>query len=54
MINCAIFYSHRKRFNHFQVALSIRVEKIVSSDLATTGAIFSADKNTRQGLKKLL
>lgn len=39
----AISYRHDKHFSHFKVALSITVQKMVRSDLATSGVMFSID-----------
>lgn len=41
--NRAISYREDKGFDHFQVALSIGVQKMVRSDLATSGVIFTID-----------
>jgi pyruvate,water dikinase len=41
--NRAISYRVDKNFDHFQVALSIGVQKMVRSDLATSGVMFSID-----------
>lgn len=39
----AISYRTDKKFNHFKVKLSITVQKMVRSDLATSGVMFSID-----------
>ncbi|MAE43228.1 phosphoenolpyruvate synthase [Candidatus Woesearchaeota archaeon] len=44
--NRAISYRVDKRFSHFNVALSIGVQKMVRSDLASSGVIFSIDTET--------
>jgi pyruvate,water dikinase len=44
--NRAISYREDKGFNHFDVYLSIAVQKMVRSDLATSGVIFSIDTET--------
>ncbi len=44
--NRAISYRHRNGFDHFQVALSVGVQKMVRSDLATAGVMFSIDTET--------
>ncbi len=45
----AIAYRDEKKFDHFQVKLSIAVQKMVRSDLASAGVIFSID--TESGFK---
>ena len=45
----AIAYREEKRFDHFSVALSIAVQKMVRSDLAAAGVMFSID--TESGFK---
>jgi pyruvate,water dikinase len=45
----AIAYREEKAFDHFQVALSIAVQKMVRSDLAAAGVMFSID--TESGFK---
>ena len=45
----AISYREEKKFDHFQVALSIAVQKMVHSDLAAAGVMFSID--TESGFK---
>ncbi|MBD2449558.1 phosphoenolpyruvate synthase [Nostoc sp. FACHB-152] len=42
----AISYRHTKGFDHFDVALSVGVQKMVRSDLATSGVMFSIDTET--------
>jgi pyruvate, water dikinase len=42
----AISYRHTKGFDHFEVALSVGVQKMVRSDLATSGVMFSIDTET--------
>jgi pyruvate,water dikinase len=42
----AISYRHHKGFDHFAVALSVGVQKMVRSDLATSGVMFSIDTET--------
>jgi pyruvate, water dikinase len=42
----AISYRTTKGFDHFQVALSVGVQKMVRSDLATSGVMFSIDTET--------
>ncbi len=44
--NRAISYRVDKGFNHFKVYLSIGVEKMVRSDLASSGVMFSIDTET--------
>ncbi|MBW3011611.1 phosphoenolpyruvate synthase, partial [Candidatus Woesearchaeota archaeon] len=44
--NRAISYRVDKGFDHFKVALSIGVQKMVRSDLATSGVMFSIDTET--------
>lgn len=41
--NRAISYRHEKKFDHFKVYLSIGVQKMVRSDLAASGVMFSID-----------
>ena len=41
--NRAIIYREEKGFNHLKIALSICVQKMVRSDLASSGVIFSLD-----------
>jgi pyruvate, water dikinase len=45
----AISYREEKDFDHFQVALSIAVQKMVRSDMAAAGVMFSID--TESGFK---
>lgn len=45
----AISYRTLKQFDHFEVALSVGVQKMVRSDLATSGVMFSID--TESGFK---
>lgn len=47
--NRAIFYRAEKGFDHFDVALSISVQKMVRSDLASSGVMFTVD--TESGFK---
>lgn len=42
----AISYRHTKGFDHFDVALSVGVQKMVRSDLAASGVMFSLDTET--------
>jgi pyruvate, water dikinase len=42
----AISYRTMKQFDHFEVALSVGVQKMVRSDLATSGVMFSIDTET--------
>ncbi|MGL5833436.1 MAG: PEP/pyruvate-binding domain-containing protein, partial [Waterburya sp.] len=42
----AISYRTNKGFDHFEVALSVGVQKMVRSDLATSGVMFSIDTET--------
>jgi len=44
--NRAISYRQHRNYNHFKVALSITVQKMVRSDLATSGVMFSIDTET--------
>ena len=48
----AIVYRHEKNFDHFSVALSIGVQKMVRSDLAAAGVMFSID--TESGFKDVV
>jgi pyruvate,water dikinase len=50
--NRAISYREDKKFDHFKVALSIGVEKMVRSDLACSGVMFSID--TESGFKDVV
>ncbi len=47
--NRAISYRHEKKFDDFKVSLSIGVQKMVRSDLAASGVMFSID--TESGFK---
>ncbi|WP_204141750.1 phosphoenolpyruvate synthase [Halomicronema sp. CCY15110] len=42
----AISYRQARGFDHFEVALSVCVQKMVRSDLATSGVMFSIDTET--------
>jgi len=42
----AISYRHSKGFDHFSIALSVGVQKMVRSDLASSGVMFSIDTET--------
>jgi pyruvate, water dikinase len=42
----AIAYRHERGFDHFDVALSVGVQKMVRSDLASAGVMFSIDTET--------
>ncbi|MEL4898572.1 phosphoenolpyruvate synthase [Crocosphaera sp. Alani8] len=42
----AISYRHRNGFDHLSVALSVGVQKMVRSDLASAGVMFSIDTET--------
>ncbi len=44
--NRAIVYREEKGFDHFKVALSIGVQKMVRSDLASSGVMFTLDTET--------
>jgi len=44
--NRAISYREDKGFDHFKIALSIGVQKMVRSDLASSGVMFSIDTET--------
>ena len=44
--NRAISYRQDKHFDHFSIALSITVQKMVRSDLACSGVMFSIDTET--------
>ncbi|KKP35515.1 MAG: Phosphoenolpyruvate synthase [candidate division TM6 bacterium GW2011_GWF2_32_72] len=48
----AIIYRIEKGFNHFQVGLSVGVQKMVRSDLGAAGVAFSLD--TESGFKNLV
>ena len=47
--NRAISYRVDKGFNHFEISLSIGIQKMVRSDLASSGVMFSID--TESGFK---
>jgi pyruvate,water dikinase len=42
----AISYRQQRGFDHFEVALSVGIQKMVRSDLATSGVMFSIDTET--------
>ncbi|PSF35703.1 phosphoenolpyruvate synthase [Aphanothece hegewaldii CCALA 016] len=42
----AISYRHHNHFDHFSVAISVGVQKMIRSDLATSGVMFSIDTET--------
>ncbi|MFO0918810.1 MAG: phosphoenolpyruvate synthase [Planctomycetaceae bacterium] len=42
----AISYRHHKGFDHFRIGLSIGVQRMVRSDLAASGVMFSIDTET--------
>lgn len=42
----AIFYREEKKFDHFEIGLSIAVQKMVRSDKASSGVMFSIDTET--------
>ncbi|MCK4744697.1 phosphoenolpyruvate synthase [Candidatus Parcubacteria bacterium] len=44
--NRAIVYRQTKKFDHFKVGLSIGVQKMVRSDLSSSGVMFSIDTET--------
>jgi pyruvate,water dikinase len=44
--NRAIAYREEKGFDHFRIGLSIAVQKMVRSDLASSGVMFSIDTET--------
>lgn len=44
--NRAISYREDKHFDHFSIALSVGVQKMVRSDLAASGVMFSIDTET--------
>ncbi|MCD4704537.1 phosphoenolpyruvate synthase, partial [bacterium] len=48
----AISYRVDKKFNHFNIALSITVQKMVRSDLASAGVMFSVD--TESGFEDIV
>ena len=49
--NRAISYREEKNFDHFEIGLSIAVQKMVRSDLASSGVMFSID--TESGFEKV-
>ena len=50
--NRAISYRHDKNFDHFEVALSVAVQKMARSDLGASGVLFTID--TESGFKNCL
>lgn len=42
----AISYREEKRFNHLKIALSVGVQKMIRSDLASSGVMFTLDTET--------
>ena len=44
--NRAIAYREEKKFDHFKIGLSIGVQKMVRSDMAASGVMFSIDTET--------
>ncbi len=44
--NRAISYREKRGFDHFKIALSVGVQKMVRSDLASAGVIFTLDTET--------
>lgn len=50
--NRAISYRQDKKFDHFKISLSIGVQKMVRSDMATSGVMFSLD--TESGFKDVV
>jgi len=50
--NRAITYREHKQFNHFDVGLSIAVQKMVRSDLACSGIMFTLD--TESGFRDVV
>ncbi len=50
--NRAIAYREAKKFDHFRVGLSIGVQKMVRSDLASSGVMFSLD--TESGFRDVV
>jgi pyruvate,water dikinase len=48
----AIAYREEKKFNHFKIYLSIGVQKMVRSDLASSGVMFSLD--TESGFRDVV
>ncbi len=50
--NRAISYREEKNFDHFNVSLSIGIQKMIRSDLASSGVIFSID--TESGFRNVV
>ena len=50
--NRAISYRHSRNYDHFAVALSVGVQKMVRSDLASSGVMFTID--TENGSENLI
>ena len=50
--NRAIAYRHEKGFDHFKISLSIGVQKMVRSDKASSGVIFTLD--TESGFRDVV
>ncbi|BCX15122.1 MAG: phosphoenolpyruvate synthase [Candidatus Parcubacteria bacterium] len=48
----AIFYRQEKGFDHFKVKLSVGIQKMVRSDLASSGVMFTIDADS--GLDKVI
>lgn len=48
----AIVYRHEKNFDHFKVYLSIGIQKMIRSDLASAGVIFTLD--TESGFRDVV
>lgn len=48
----AIFYRQEKGFDHFQVKLSVGIQKMARSDLASSGVMFTVDSDS--GLDKVI
>ncbi|GIW67626.1 MAG: phosphoenolpyruvate synthase [Candidatus Parcubacteria bacterium] len=48
----AIFYRQEKGFDHFQVKFSVGVQKMIRSDLASSGVMFTIDSDS--GLNKVI
>jgi pyruvate,water dikinase len=42
----AISYRHQRNFDHFNIALSVGIQKMVRSDLACSGVMFTIDTET--------
>ncbi|HEY9295606.1 MAG TPA: PEP/pyruvate-binding domain-containing protein, partial [Phormidium sp.] len=42
----AISYRHQRGFDHFSIALSVGIQKMVRSDLASSGVMFTIDTET--------